>query len=73
MTNVYCARDELLKRRVAVKVLARRLIHYALHARALSALGREAFDDAYRDASPSRRQATSDRTSRRRCGRPWIS
>ena len=30
---------------------ARRLIHYALHARALSALGREAFDDAYRDAS----------------------
>jgi DNA-binding CsgD family transcriptional regulator len=30
---------------------ARRVIHYALHARALSALGREAFDDAYRDAS----------------------
>ena len=30
---------------------ARRIIHYALHARALSALGREAFDDAYRDAS----------------------
>ena len=30
---------------------ARRLIHYALHARALSALGREDFDDAYRDAS----------------------
>ena len=28
----------------------RRLIHYALHARALSALGREAFDHAYRDA-----------------------
>jgi DNA-binding CsgD family transcriptional regulator len=30
---------------------ARRLIHYALHARALSALGREAFEDAYRDAT----------------------
>ena len=30
---------------------ARRLINYALHARALSALGHEAFDDAYRDAS----------------------
>jgi DNA-binding CsgD family transcriptional regulator len=30
---------------------ARRLIHYALHARALSALGREDFEDAYRDAT----------------------
>ena len=30
---------------------ARRLIHYALHARALSALGREDFEGAYRDAT----------------------
>ena len=30
---------------------ARRLIHYALHARALSALGRADFEDAYRDAT----------------------
>ena len=52
---------------------ARRLIHYALHARALSALGREAFDDAYRDASSITPPGDLGSTNRRRCGRLWIS